>query len=138
MHETIPVDSTPKPSKKCISSCKASLGNGAVSEGAVNNGAIAASARQPLASRFRSRTLLNNQRRKAMDDFHIESTEEETIFIALSAKARIWSKTVKDPFRAFFDGEADVFVFPLPASKTDADNFRNHLKAAGFKLRELV
>lgn len=72
-----------------------------------------------------------------MDDFHIETTDDETVFIALSPGAVKWAKGPTDPFRQFFDDVGGAFTFGLPAKKTEAEDLRNRIKEAGFKVRDL-
>ena len=71
-----------------------------------------------------------------MDDFHTETTEDETVFIALSPGALKWAKGPTDPFRQFFDDAGGAFTFGLPAKKIEAGDFRKRIKEAGFTIRD--
>jgi len=71
-----------------------------------------------------------------MIDFYIESTGEENIFIALSYGAVKWARGLEGPFRRFFDDQTDAFIFPLPANKTESEDFKDRVREAGLKIRE--
>jgi len=72
-----------------------------------------------------------------VDDFHIENTGEETLFISLSIGAVKWARALQGPFRQFLDEPTSAFIFPLPGHQAKAEEFRGHLKGAGFQIREL-
>lgn len=72
-----------------------------------------------------------------MDDFHIETTDDEIVFIALSPGATKWAKGPTNPLRQFFDDKGGAFTFDLPAKKKNADDLRGRIREAGFKTRDL-
>jgi hypothetical protein len=71
-----------------------------------------------------------------MDDFRRESTDDETIFVALSQAALKWGNGLKSPFRDFFDTKGGAFIFPLPVKQKEAEDFKSRIQEAGFRIRE--
>ena len=71
------------------------------------------------------------------DDFHVETTEDETVFIALTSDAITWAKGPTNPLRQLFDEKGGAFAFSLPNKKKEAEDLRSRIKEAGFKIREL-
>ena len=70
-----------------------------------------------------------------MIDFFQETIEGTIRFRPLSSEAKKYAKEGKGFFEEFYSQIKGGVCFPLPAEKHTAENYRNRLVKAGFKIQ---